>query len=166
MELRVLRYFLALAREESIEGAAEVLHVTQPMLSRQLTDLEDEIGNKLFLRGIRKITLTEDGVFLQKRAQEVIDLVDKTVMELSAFGAEISGVVSIGGGESDTMRLIARTIKSMRDDYPRIRYRVYTGNSGDVIDLLDNNVIDFGFVIGTVDMGKYQCLRFSALWAA
>ena len=164
MELRVLRYFLALAREESITGAAEALHVTQPTLSRQLSELEDELGKKLFLRGNRKTTLTDDGMILRKRAQEIVDLADKTVMELSTFGTDISGVVSIGGGESDAMRMIARTVKKMREEYPRVRFRLYSGNSGDVMDMLDKNLIDFGFLIGTVDMGRYQCIRFSDLY--
>ena len=108
MELRVLRYFLAVAREESISGAAEALHVTQPTLSRQMMELEEELGKTLFLRGKRKISLTEEGMFLRKRAQEIVTLVEKTESEFSAAEETISGDVHIGGGETDAMRLIAR----------------------------------------------------------
>ena len=106
MELRVLRYFLAVAREESISGAAEALHVTQPTLSRQMMELEEELGKTLFLRGKRKISLTEEGMFLRKRAQEIVTLVEKTESEFSAAEETISGDVHIGGGETDAMRLI------------------------------------------------------------
>ena len=109
MELRVLRYFLAVAREETISGAAEYLHVTQPTLSRQMMELEEELGKKLFIRGNRKISLTEEGMFLRKRAQEIVALVDRTESEFSVSDENISGDVSIGGGETDAMRLVART---------------------------------------------------------
>lgn len=105
MELRVLRYFLAVAREETISGAAEYLHVTQPTLSRQMMELEEELGKKLFIRGNRKISLTEEGMFLRKRAQEIVALVDRTESEFSVSDENISGDVSIGGGETDAMRL-------------------------------------------------------------
>lgn len=114
MEIRVLRYFLAVAREETISGAAEALHVTQPTLSRQLMDLEKELGKKLLIRGNRKITLTEEGVFFRKRAQEIIELVDKTANDFHADDDFISGSVHIGGGETDAMRLIAGAVKKWR----------------------------------------------------
>ncbi|WP_300746670.1 LysR family transcriptional regulator, partial [uncultured Bilophila sp.] len=98
MELRVLRYFLAVAREETISGAAEALHVTQPTLSRQMMELEEEVGKTLFLRGKRKITLTEEGMFLRKRAQEIVSLVEKTEAEFNAAESPVSGDVYIGGG--------------------------------------------------------------------
>lgn len=164
MELRVLRYFLALAREESITGAAVALHVTQPTLSRQLSELESEIGKQLFFRGSRKTTLTEDGIKLRKRAQEIIDLVDKTVMELSSADDDISGVVSIGGvggGESDAMRLIARTMKSVREDHKHVRYQIYSGSAEEVIGWLDKELFDFGILTGAVDIRKYDYLRFT-----
>ena len=120
MELRVLRYFLAVAREESISGAAEALHVTQPTLSRQMMELEEELGKTLFLRGKRKISLTEEGMFLRKRAQEIITLVEKTESEFSAAEETISGDVHIGGGETDAMRLIARAAHRLQSAYPHI----------------------------------------------
>jgi DNA-binding transcriptional LysR family regulator len=165
MELRVLRYFLAVAREQSISGAAEVLYVTQPTLSRQLSELEESLGKKLFLRlrGSRKVTLTEEGRFLQKRAQEILDLTDKTEADLSASDEIISGEVLIGGGETDAMRLIARTVREMRKDYPYIRYQLFSGNAEDVTERLDKGLLDFGLLIGNVDVGKYDCLRLTAI---
>lgn len=121
MELRVLRYFLAVAREESISGAAEALHVTQPTLSRQMMELEEELGKTLFLRGKRKISLTEEGMFLRKRAQEIVTLVEKTESEFSAAEETISGDVHIGGGETDAMRLIARAAHRLQSAYPTLR---------------------------------------------
>lgn len=133
MEVRVLRYFLAIAREENISGAAESLHLTQPTLSRQLMDLEAELGKKLLIRGSRKVTLTEEGVLLRKRAEEILDLVEKTRSELRETDeADITGDIYIGGGETDAMRLIARTAKELQADYPRIRYHLYSGNGEDV----------------------------------
>jgi DNA-binding transcriptional LysR family regulator len=154
MELRILRYFITVAREESISRAAEALHITQPTLSRQLLELEESLGKKLFLRlrGSRKITLTEDGMFLRKRAQEILDLADKTEADLTASDEIISGEVLIGGGETDAMRLIARTVKKMRDDYPYIRYQLFSGNAEDVTERLDKGLLDFGLLIGNVDV--------------
>jgi DNA-binding transcriptional LysR family regulator len=161
MELRVLRYFLAVAREQSISKAAEALYVTQPTLSRQLAELEEGFGKKLFirLRGSRKITLTEEGKFLQKRAQEILDLTDKTEADLSASDEIISGDVLIGGGETDAMRLIARIVKKMNEDYPQISYQLFSGNAEDVTERLDKGLLDLGILIGNVDVSKYDYLR-------
>lgn len=119
MELRVLRYFLAVAREQSITGAAESLHVTQPTLSKQLMDLEDELGKKLFIRGNRKITLTEDGTYLRKRAQEIIDLIDKTESEFNSSDDTITGDVYIGVPETKSMQIIMKVITKLQLEYPR-----------------------------------------------
>ena len=116
MELRVLRYFLAVAREESISGAAQFLHITQPTLSRQLMELEEELGVKLLSRGRknRKVQLTEEGMLLRRRAEEILELADKTQAELSTSSDAISGDIFIGGGETDAMRLIAKTAKALQ----------------------------------------------------
>jgi len=159
MEIRVLRYFLAVAREENITSAAESLHVTQPTLSKQLMDLESELGKKLFIRGNRKITLTDEGMYLRKRAQEIIDLVEKTESDLTASDEMISGEVIIGCGETDAMRLVARVVKNMREDYPHIRYQFFSGNAEDVIERLDKGLLDFGILIGATDIEKYDYLR-------
>ena len=159
MELRVLRYFLAVAREENISAAAEYLHLTQPTLSRQLMDLEAELGKKLFIRGNRKITLTEDGVLLRKRAGEILDLVEKTESEFRSEDEAIAGEIRIGGGESDAMRLVARTARILRTRYPGIHYHLYSGNADDVGERLDKGLLDFGILIEPFDRKKYDSLR-------
>lgn len=159
MELRVLRYFLAVAREESITGAANVLNVTQPTLSKQLMELEEELGKKLFIRGNRKITLTEEGVLLRKRAQEIMELVDKTESEISSTDEIISGDIYIGGGETNSMRLIAKVVKKLQEKHPHIQYHLYSGNADDVTERLDKGLLDFGVLIGTTNIQKYDYLH-------
>jgi len=159
LDVRVLRYFLAVAQEESISGAAEYLHLTQPTLSRQLMDLEEELGKKLFIRGSRKVTLTEDGLLLRKRAGEIVDLVDKTESEFREAEGEISGDVYIGGGETAAMRLIAQTARELQEQYPHIRYHLYSGNGDDVAERLDKGLLDFGLFIDRVDLKKYDHFR-------
>ena len=159
MELRVLRYFLAVAREESISGAAEALHVTQPTLSRQMMELEEELGKTLFLRGKRKISLTEEGMFLRKRAQEIVTLVVKTESEFSAAEETISGDVHIGGGETDAMRLIARAAHRLQPAYPHIAYHLFSGNADDVTERLDRGLVDFGVFIEPADLSKYDFIK-------
>ncbi len=162
MELRILRYFLAVAKEETISGAAELLNVTQPTLSRQLMELEEELGKKLFIRGNRKITLTEEGHFFRKRAEEIIALADKTKLEFQTSDELISGDVFIGGGETDAMRLIARTIKKLNMSYPLIKYHLFSGNADDVTEKLDLGLLDFGVLIEPVDKRKYSYLKIPA----
>lgn len=156
MELRVLRYFLAVAREENITVAAESLHVTQPTLSKQLMDLEYELGKKLFERGKRKITLTEEGIFLRKRAQEIIDLSDKTEATLKSSAQTISGDVFIGCGETQGMREIIKVMKKVNCDFPEIRYNLYSGNDEDVSERLDSGLVDFGLFVGNTHLDKYD----------
>lgn len=159
MELRVLRYFLAVAREETISRAAEALHVTQPTLSRQMMELEEELGKTLFLRGKRKITLTEEGMFLRKRAQEIVALVEKTEAEFSGPDESISGEVYIGGGETDAMRLIARAAHELRAMHPRITFHLFSGNAEDVTERLDQGLADFGVFIEPADLAKYDFVK-------
>lgn len=159
MELRVLRYFLAVAREETISGAAEALHVTQPTLSRQMMELEEELGKTLFLRGKRKITLTEEGMFLRKRAQEIVALVEKTETAFSAAEDHISGDVYIGGGETDAMRLIARVAHGLQATHPHIAYHLFSGNAENVTERLDKGLVDFGLLIEPADLTKYDFIR-------
>lgn len=162
MDIRVLKYFLAVTREESISGAAESLHMTQPTLSRQLMDLEAEIGKKLLIRGNRRITLTEEGMLLRKRATEIIDLVDKTEAELTAPDEVVSGDIYIGGGETDAMRLIARIATDLQKTAPHIRYHIFSGNADDVTERLDKGLLDFGILIEPADMKKYDYIRLPA----
>lgn len=158
MELRTLRYFLAVAREESISGAAAALHVTQPTLSRQLAELEQGLGKTLFLRGSRRISLTEDGIFLRKRAQEIVDLADKTEADMAASEEVVGGEVHIGGGETHVMRLVARTVEALQPLHPHIRYHLFSGNAEDVMERLDKGLLDFGLLIGRVDAQRYEQL--------
>lgn len=158
MELRVLRYFLAVAREGTIVGAAKFLHVTQPTLSRQLQDLEEELGQQLFLRSNRTITLTPEGMLLRKRAEEVLEIINRTEADFNAMGENISGFVHIGGGESHGMKLIAETIRNLREDYPAIRCNLYSGNAEDVMERLDKGILDFGILIQPVDISKYDSI--------
>lgn len=162
MEIRVLKYFLAVAREESISGAAEVLHVSQPTLSRQLMDMEEDLGTKLFIRGNRKISLTEEGMFLRKRAQEIVDLVEKTESAFHSTDELISGEIFIGGGETDAMRIIAKVVRSIQQTYPQIHYHLYSGNADDVMERIDRGLLDFGIVIEPADVKKYDFLRLPA----
>lgn len=159
MDIRVLHYFLAVAREQSISSAAESLHMTQPPLSRQLMDLEEELGKQLFIRGSRKIILTEEGMILRKRAGEIIALVEKTRSEITASGEDVGGDVYIGGGETEGMRFVARTVKKIQAAYPQIRYHIFSGNAYDVIERLDKGLLDFGIIIEPIDLNKYDYLR-------
>lgn len=159
MDIRVLGYFLAVAREESITKAAEVLHMTQPPLSRQLKDLEEELGKQLLIRGSKKVTLTEDGMLLRKRAEELVDLMEKTKAEISASDENISGEVYIGGGETDAISVIAQAAKELQDEHPFIRYHIYSGDAGHITERLDKGLIDFGLLVEPVDVTKYDYIR-------
>ena len=159
LETRVLRYFLAVAREGSITAAAQSLHVTQPTLSRQLMDLEDELGQKLFVRGAHHVSLTPEGILLRKRASEILDLVGKTESEFSSMGENIAGDVYIGSGETDAMNRIAAVIREIGRDYPDVHFHIYSGNAEDVMDRLDKGMLDFGILIQPVDIAKYNALN-------
>lgn len=160
MELRVLQYFLAVTREQSISGAAEALHLSQPTLSRQLKDMEDELGKQLMIRGNRKITLTEEGMILRKRAEEILDLVQKTEQEISLSDDIIAGDVYIGAGETDAVHLLAKAARQLQQSYPDIHYHISSGDSSDVLERLDKGLIDFGLLFGPVDTAKYEYLEF------
>lgn len=162
MDVRVLRYFLAVAREESISGAAGFLHLTQPTLSRQLMDLEDELGKKLFIRSSRRITLTPEGMLLRKRAEEIVSLVEKTTAEFHSPKETVSGDIYLGAGETDGMRLIAKVINELQHDYPHIRYHLFSGNADDVTERLDKGLLDFGLLIAYPRLHKYDVIRLPA----
>ncbi|MCR0263620.1 LysR family transcriptional regulator [[Clostridium] innocuum] len=159
MELRVLQYFLAIAREQSISGAAEFLHISQPTLSRQIRDMEEELGKQLFIRGNRRISLTEEGMILRKRAEEILGLVKKTEDEI-AFSDDISeGDVYIGAGETHAVHLLAEGASQLQHQYPGIRYHIASGDTTDVLEELDRGLIDFGLLFDSVDKSKYECLQ-------
>jgi DNA-binding transcriptional LysR family regulator len=166
LDIRVLQYFLAVAREESITRAAETLRMTQPPLSRQLKDLEDELGKKLLIRGSKKVTLTEDGMLLRKRAEEMIDLMEKTKAELTSSDENISGEIYIGGGETDAVSLFAQTAGKLQKKYPQIHYHIYSGDAEIVMEKLDKGLIDFGLLVGPVDVSRYDYMRLpiSDIW--
>ena len=156
MELRVLNYFLTVAREQNISRAAEILHITQPTLSRQLRDLEEELGKTLFIRGKRRITLTDEGMLLRKRAEEIINLVKKTEKEISFSNEIIDGDIFIGTGESDAIKIIADIIKKLQKEYPGIHYHISSDDGIDVVENLDKGLIDFGILFGNIDKTKYN----------
>ena len=158
MEIRVLRYFLAVAREESITAAANFLHLTQPTLSRQIHDLEEELGQKLLIRKSHRIALTPEGMLLRKRAEEILSMVDKTESEFRSLETTISGDVYIGSGETQAVRQIAGIIHRLQRDYPAIHYHMHSGNAQDITDRLDNGLLDFGLLIQPADITKYDSL--------
>lgn len=160
MEIRVLKYFLAVAREQNISAAAESLFLSQPTLSRQLKELEEELGKQLFIRGSRKITLTEEGLLLRKRAEEIVELLDKTEKELSNSDEQVSGEIYIGAGETDGLRLIAKAAKELQEQYPQITYRIISGDAVDITERLDKGLIDFALLLEPVDISKYNYLKF------
>lgn len=159
MELRVLRYFLAVAREESISRAAELLHITQPTLSRQIMELEEELGRKLFLRGGRRMMLTEDGVFLRGRAQEIVSLADSTAEEFRSTDEDISGEIRIGGGETPGMSLIADAATALLAAHPHVSCHFYSGNAADVMERLDRGLVDFGVFVEPANLSRYEYVR-------
>ncbi len=152
MEIRVLKYFLAVAREGSITKAANSLHLTQPTLTRQLQDLEKELGQKLLVRG----TLTPEGIIFKKRAEEIVEMVEKTENEFRSLSDTISGDIYIGGGETDSMKYIAKIMKEIQDEYPQVKFHIYSGNAEDVTEKLDKGLLDFGVLIQPIDLSKYD----------
>ncbi len=162
MEIRVLKYFLTVAREGTITGAANSLHLTQPTLSRQLMDLEKELGHKLLIRGKHNVSLTQEGMILRKRAEEIVDMVEKTESEFQSITDIVSGDIYIGGGESDCMKYIAEIIKEIQTDYPDIKFHIHSGNAEDVTEKLDKGLLDFGVLIQPVDLSKYDNLSLPA----
>lgn len=161
MELRILQYFLAVAREQSIVRAAESLHLSQPTLSTQIKAMEEELGKQLLIRGTkgsRKVTLTEEGMILRKRAEEILSLVQKTEREISLSDQVVVGDVYIGTGETDAVRFIARAAKELYRTYPGVHYHISSGNAAFVLEQLDKGLIDFGIVFGPVDPVKYNSI--------
>lgn len=159
MELRVLRYFLAVAREENITKAAALLHLTQPTLSRQLMQLEEELGVQLFRRSRYHIELTEDGMMLRRRAQELVDLAEKTTREFTMRETELMGEIAIGAGETRSMSFLSRAMVSFRERYPKVTFRIFSANADDVKERLDTGLLDMGLLTEPVDVGRYAFCR-------
>ena len=160
MDIRVLRYFLAVAREENMTRAAETLHVTQPTLSKQLKALEDELGKQLFIRHAFSIELTDEGQLLRKRAEDLVAMADKIVDEFSAMDDIIGGDLYFGLAESYQIRLLAREIRHFKTQYPDLHYHITSGGTEQVLERLDKGILDFAVLVETPDYRKYNVLEF------
>lgn len=160
MEFRVLQYFLAVTKAQSISGAARLLHLSQPTLSRQLHELEDELGKKLFLRSNRNITLTEEGMILRKRAEEIVELMQKTQNEIAISHENISGEIYLGAGESQCIRPLIQLVQQMKKQYPQIRLHIVSGDKTAVLEDLEHSLIDFALLFGEIDTIRYESISF------
>lgn len=158
MELRVLRYFPEVAREGSITHAAQRLHISQPTLSRQLKELEEELGKKLFIRGNYNVRLTDEGMLLRKRAEDILDMVGKTEEEFRSLGCVTGGDVRIGCAESEGICHLARRLRSLQQRYPGIRFHLFSGDRGDLAERLDRGLLDFAVLVEAVDLVRYNYL--------
>lgn len=155
MEIRLLEYFLAVAREENITHAANSLHIAQPTLSLQLKALEQELGKPLFIRGKRKITLTKEGVVLRRRAEEILSLVKIAEQEVSSEDTDIRGTVSIGSGETEAMNLALKAANILQSDHPHVSFHLFNGDAQAITERLDQGILDFGILMEPVDHSKY-----------
>ena len=162
MEIRALKYFLIAVREGNITKAAKYLNLTQPNLSRQINMLERDIGHKLFERKHNNIELTPEGILLKKRAEEIIDMIEKTRAEFNFTDELIAGDIFIGAGETWAMSLLASIMKDIQETYPHIRYNIYSGNFNDITEKLDKGLLDFGVLIDPADLSKYDYLKIPA----
>ena len=156
MEIRVLKYFLTVAEIGNITKAANSMHLTQPTLSRQLADLENELGQQLFIRGSKNVTLTPEGMILRKRAEEIMELVEKTESEFLSIKDEVSGDIFIGSGETKSIKLIADVMKTLKKDYPKIKFHIVSGDSEDLSERLDKGLLDFCVFIEPFNFEKYD----------
>lgn len=159
MEIRVLRYFLTVVREQSITKAADVLHITQPTLSRQLAQMEDEIGIRLFERGSRKITLTNEGLLLRRRAEEILQLVDKTEKELIEQDEQVEGKITIGCGEIGAVQLLPDLFESFHEKYPLVTFDIYSATADHVKEQMERGLVDIGLLLEPIDIEKYDFIR-------
>ena len=162
MDIRTMQYYLAVIREGTISAAAQALHVAQPSLSRQMKELEDELGTTLFVRGNRKITLTEEGMVLRKRAEEMVRLMQITEEEITQVKNRISGSVRIGAGEAQAFHYLARTASALSVEYPEIRFHITSGDTQDLMDELNNGLIDFALIFTEPDHKLYQSIELPA----
>ena len=159
MEIRVLKYFLEAARESNITRAAERLHVSQPTMSKQIKELEEELGVKLFIRSNYSIRLTEAGMLLRERAEDIVELAEKTEAEFKSLEEVERGDIYVGAAESDSIRYFAKSFKILRNKYPKVRCHIFSGNMEDVSEKLDKGIIDFAIVTNFVDLSKYNYIE-------
>jgi len=166
MDVRVLKYFLAVAREGNITKAADTLHVTQPTLSRQLMDLEEELGTELLLRGKRQVILTSSGILFQQRAQEIVALLEKTERDIAEHNNIVEGMVSIGCVETTASLLLPDALEAFNALYPKVQYQIYTGNGDDIRDKIDSGFVDAGILLEPVEIAKYEFipLPYQDIW--
>ena len=160
MEIRLLRYFLAVAREENMTRAAEQLHVTQPTLSKALKALEDELGKKLFTRHSFSIRLTDEGALLRSRAEDLVSMADKITQEFVTLDDITGGDIYLGLAESYQIRVLARAIREFRKQYPALRYHITSGDTEQVTEKLDKGLLDFAVLVEAPDSVKYESLIF------
>jgi DNA-binding transcriptional LysR family regulator len=156
MDIRVLKYFITVANEGNITKAAEILHITQPTLSRQLMDLEEELGVRLFVRGKRQITLTDSGIIFQQRVKEIVSLLEKTQRDLEEHKSLVGGVISIGCVESVASEFLSNVIRAFSKEYPLVKYEIYSADSDDIKEKLDRGNIDIAILIEPVEKAKYD----------
>lgn len=158
MELRVLQYFLAVTREQSISAAAEALHLSQPTLSRQLREMEEELGKQLLIRGSRRVTLTEEGMILRKRAEEIMELVRKAESEIALSDEYVAGDITVGAAETDGVRFLVQRAQALRTRCPDVHLHIVSGDKVVVLESLDRGLVDFGLICGPFDSAKYESL--------
>ena len=163
MDIRTMQYFLAVIREGTISAAAESLHVAQPSLSRQMKDLEEELGVMLFERGNRKITLTEEGQVLRRRAEELVRLMQLTQEEIAQVKHRLTGSIRIGAGESQAFRYFAETAAKVLKKHPDVQLYITSGDTQDLMDELDNGLIDFALIFSDFDREKYRSFQLPAV---
>ncbi len=162
MELRVLNYFLTVAREGGLTNASEVLHVTQPTMSRQIQELEEELGQKLFIRTTRSMVLTPEGMLLRKRAEEILEMAERTKAEFSSMNIAVTGDIFIGSAETYTLQHITDLMAALQEEHPGIHFQIYSGSAEDVTERLEKGLLDFGVLIGAADVSRYHSLRLPA----
>ena len=161
MELRTLRYFLAAAQEENITRAADILHVTQPTLSRQIMDLERELGVTLMLRGKNGLKLTDDGILFRQRAQEIVELADRLEKDFAERQNDIGGMVVIGASEVGGSQTLAKLIKEFSEKYPAVQFKLYNETVDNIKDRLDKGLVDIGLLLEPIDVTKFDYIRLS-----
>lgn len=157
-----MRYFLETAREGNMSRAAERLHISQPTMSKQIKELETELGAKLFIRSNFSVRLTDAGMLLRKRAEDILDLVDKTTAEFHALDDVGSGEIFVGAAESESVKYFARAVKTIQEQYPGVRCNIFSGNMEDVTERLDKGLLDFAIIMSYVDLSKYNYLAVPA----
>lgn len=159
MELRVLRYFLAVAREQNITRAAQILNITQPTLSRQLMQLEDELSAQLFYREKNRIVLTEEGMLLKKRAEDLVELADRTEREFQQHDELMTGDIYLGAGEVHSMHILAKEMKKFKELYPLVQFHMFSGNADDIKEKMDHGLIDIALLLEPVDVNRCEFIR-------